>query len=130
MTAAFWLKIWNPAGGRIKATPRNSGCGIAQSAFSANDTKSQGILARISENFCEDCRERGKQDHIRGIVRCCLNKLRLIRLKPINNHQGFKRIYYYEGKHYLLAGIGTNGFIVSAHPVDHLMEEKMYTVKS
>lgn len=28
--------------------------------------------------------------------------------------QQFERIYEYDGKHFVLAGIGTNGFIVSA----------------
>lgn len=32
------------------------------------------------------------------------------------NSKGFERIYYYEGKHYVVTGIGTNGFIVSAYP--------------
>lgn len=32
------------------------------------------------------------------------------------NRNGFERIYYYEGKHYVVTGIGTNGFIVSAYP--------------
>ncbi len=31
-------------------------------------------------------------------------------------NKGFERIYYYEGKHYVVTGIGTNGFIVSAYP--------------
>ena len=32
------------------------------------------------------------------------------------NRECFERIYYYEGKHYVVTGIGTNGFIVSAYP--------------
>lgn len=32
------------------------------------------------------------------------------------NKECFERIYYYEGKHYVVTGIGTNGFIVSAYP--------------
>lgn len=32
------------------------------------------------------------------------------------NRECFERIYYYEGKHYIVTGIGTNGFIVSAYP--------------
>lgn len=32
------------------------------------------------------------------------------------NREGFERIYYYEGKHYVVTGIGSNGFIVSAYP--------------
>ena len=40
------------------------------------------------------------------------------KLKTINGRQGYERIYYYGGKHYVLAGIGTNGFVVSAYPID------------
>lgn len=40
-------------------------------------------------------------------------------MKIRNGHPGFERIYYYNGKHYLLAGIGTNGFIVSAYPIEY-----------
>lgn len=38
------------------------------------------------------------------------------RLKPIGNHMGYERVYYYEGKYCVVTGIGTNGFIVSAYP--------------
>jgi hypothetical protein len=31
------------------------------------------------------------------------------------NRECFERTYYYEGKHYVVTGIGTNGFIVSAY---------------
>lgn len=40
-------------------------------------------------------------------------------LKITNGRQGFERIYYYDGKHYVLTGIGTNGFIVSAYPIEY-----------
>ena len=30
-----------------------------------------------------------------------------------------ERIYYYNGKHYVLTGIGTNGFIVTAYPIEY-----------
>lgn len=33
-----------------------------------------------------------------------------------NNRPGFSRKYYYEGKYYILTGIGLNGFIISAYP--------------
>lgn len=32
------------------------------------------------------------------------------------NCEGFERVYYYDGKHYVVTGIGTNGFIISAYP--------------
>ena len=38
-------------------------------------------------------------------------------LKPVRGRMGFERVYSYRGMKYILAGIGTNGFIVSAYPV-------------
>lgn len=35
-----------------------------------------------------------------------------------NGKKGFEKLYMYKGKHYLLSGVGTNGFIVSAYPID------------
>ena len=40
-------------------------------------------------------------------------------LKTINGRSGYERIYYYDGKHYLMTGIGTNGFIVTAYPIEY-----------
>lgn len=36
-------------------------------------------------------------------------------IKPVSNRMGFERIYSYEGNYYIVTGIGTNGFIVSAY---------------
>lgn len=32
------------------------------------------------------------------------------------SREGYERTYYYEGKHYVITGIGTNGFVISAYP--------------
>lgn len=40
-------------------------------------------------------------------------------LKNINGRSGFERIYYFNKKYYMLAGIGTNGFIVTAYPIEY-----------
>ena len=37
-------------------------------------------------------------------------------IKPVGNKMGFERVYSYEGNYYIVTGIGTNGFIVSAYP--------------
>ena len=37
-------------------------------------------------------------------------------LKKIGSREGYERIYYYEGNHYVITGVGTNGFIISAYP--------------
>lgn len=38
--------------------------------------------------------------------------------ETVNGRTGYKCIYYYGGKHYVVYGIGTNGFIVTAFPID------------
>ena len=37
-------------------------------------------------------------------------------IKPVGNIMGFEKVYSYEGNYYIVIGIGTNGFIVSAYP--------------
>lgn len=39
-------------------------------------------------------------------------------LKNINGRSGFERIYYFDKKYYVLTDIGTNGFIVTAYPIE------------
>ena len=38
------------------------------------------------------------------------------KLKPVRNRMGYERTYYYNGEYYVVTGIGTNGYIVSAYP--------------
>ena len=38
--------------------------------------------------------------------------------------EGFERLYKYKGKYYLLSGVGTNGFVVSAYPLDDKTAEQ------
>ena len=42
--------------------------------------------------------------------------------KLANGRIGFERVYSVNGKHYLLIGVGTNGFIVTAYPVEISMK--------
>lgn len=37
-------------------------------------------------------------------------------IKPVGNRMGFERVYIYENNYYIIIGVGTNGFIVSAYP--------------
>ena len=37
---------------------------------------------------------------------------------PSKNANGFDRIYEYKGNYYMFAGIGDNGFIVTAFPIE------------
>jgi len=41
-----------------------------------------------------------------------------------NGKEGFERLYKYEGKYYLLSGVGTNGFVVSAYPLNNKTAEQ------
>lgn len=38
------------------------------------------------------------------------------KIVKVGNRDGYERVYYYEGKHHVVTGIGMNGFIVSAYP--------------
>lgn len=40
-------------------------------------------------------------------------------IKAVNGRTGYERVYYYDGVHYLMTGIGTNGFIVTAYPIEY-----------
>lgn len=51
-------------------------------------------------------------NHIISTGEIISNKTKIIGL-----HKGFERIYSCDGNYYLLTGIGTNGFIVSAYPI-------------
>lgn len=37
-------------------------------------------------------------------------------VKTFGNKTGYERDYYYNGKYFVVTGIGTNGFLVSAYP--------------
>lgn len=37
-------------------------------------------------------------------------------LKTRNGHKGYERIYEYNGRHVVLAAVGTNGFLITAYP--------------
>lgn len=40
------------------------------------------------------------------------------RVKLPNGKTGIERVYSVDGKHYLLTGVGTNGFIVTSYPIE------------
>ena len=44
-------------------------------------------------------------------------KVEYSRTTQRNGRMGYERLYTYNGKHYLLSGVGTNGYIVSAYPL-------------
>jgi hypothetical protein len=46
------------------------------------------------------------------------------RITTKNGKEGFERLYKYKGEYYLLAGVGTDGFVVSAYPLDNKTAEQ------
>ena len=46
--------------------------------------------------------------------------------RTVKNNGGFERLYSYNGRYYLLSGIGQNGYIVSAYPIGE--EEAQYLI--
>jgi len=52
-------------------------------------------------------------------------KVEYTRLINKNGHLGSEKLYSYQGQYYLLSGVGTNGFIVSAYPIDFSVALKL-----
>ena len=50
--------------------------------------------------------------------------LEYFRITVKNHKEGFERLYKYKNECYLLSGVGTNGFVVSAYPIDNETAEK------
>ena len=59
------------------------------------------------------------RENLPSFLKCVISNGDVISnvIKIVNNRKGYERIYQYNGKHYVLTGIGTNGFIVTAYPV-------------
>ena len=45
-------------------------------------------------------------------------KIEYSRITQKNGRPGYERLYSHNGKYYLLTGVGTNGYIVSAYPIN------------
>lgn len=45
-------------------------------------------------------------------------KVEYSRITQKNGKPGYERLYSHNGKYYLLTGVGTNGYIVSAYPIN------------
>jgi len=46
------------------------------------------------------------------------------RITNKKDNESFERLYRYKGEYYLLSGVGTNGFVVSAYPLDNKTAQK------
>ena len=52
-------------------------------------------------------------------------KVEYSRITQKNGRAGYERLYSYNGKYYLLTGVGTNGYIVSAYPISEEIATKL-----
>lgn len=75
------------------------------------------ILKKHSNDFFEkhNVSRENITNHINEII--TKGAVEYSRLKKQGNYIGIEKLYLYNGKYYLLTGIGTNGFIVSAYPI-------------
>ena len=76
------------------------------------------IEQRHTEDFVEKHKIQASQvsKHIHSVF--TQGDLEYSRTTVKKGKEGFERLYKYKGKYYLLSGIGTNGFVVSAYPLD------------
>ena len=75
------------------------------------------ILKKHSEDFSakHNVSKENIANHINNIV--TNGNIEYSRLTKRGNHEGIEKLYSHNGKYYLLTGVGTNGFMVSAYPI-------------
>lgn len=59
------------------------------------------------------------RDQVGNYIKTVITKGEMVSSTKVDiglGRTGLERIYYYDGKYHLLTAVGTNGFIVSAHP--------------
>lgn len=59
------------------------------------------------------------RDQVAGYIKKVISRGNMIKNSVVDlggGRKGLERIYYYQGKYHLLTAVGTNGFLVSAHP--------------
>ena len=69
--------------------------------------ENQAMMVELFENLNKIA------SHLETVFR--QGKVEYSRVKPENG--GYERLYSHNGKYYLLSGVGTNGYIVSAYPI-------------
>ena len=62
-------------------------------------------------------------DHLKKIY--AHGKIEYERIKITNNKEGYERLLSYNNQYYILSGMGTNGYIVSAYPIDKTVADKL-----
>lgn len=95
--------------------------GAGQIVWLESGTPSAGlehIIQRHSDDFMD--KHGIKEDDIPLYLKDVFSNGMVVYTRIINKngHLGFEKLYSCKGQYYLLSGIGTNGFIVSAYPID------------
>ena len=75
------------------------------------------ILKRHADDFSlkHNVSKENVVSHIKNII--SEGNIEYSRIIKRGSHVGIEKLYLYNGKYYLLSGIGTNGFVVSAYPI-------------
>lgn len=47
------------------------------------------------------------------------------KLTTRNGKEGFEKLFNKQGKYYMISGIGTNGFVVTAYPIDEIIAKEL-----
>lgn len=81
----------------------------------SQSTGMQHIISRHADDFQtkHGIAKTEIASHLETVFR--QGKVEYSRVKPENG--GYERLYSHNGKYYLLSGVGTNGYIVSAYPI-------------
>ena len=95
----------------------NSGGGLKH--ILDGDSKSVGHAADFERAFGI------KREDVASYLRTVISHGKIIsnKIVSVKNRDGYERVYFYDGKYYVVTGIGSNGFIVSAYP-KHIKEKK------
>lgn len=83
------------------------------------------IIERHSDDFFRKHNVDSKDipNHLKAVL--SFGNVEYNRLVNKNGKDGYERLYSYEGHYYLQTGIGTNGFVVSAYPIDEETAKKL-----
>lgn len=83
------------------------------------------IIQRHSRDFTE--KHGTNSDNISTYLKRVFSngKVEYARQTYKNGKMGYEKLYNYNGQYYLLTGVGTNGFIVTAYPIDEAVALKL-----
>ena len=83
------------------------------------------IEQRHGQDFLikQNIRKEDIVQHLRNIY--TYGNVEYSRITTRNNIEGCEKLYCYKENYYILSGIGTNGFVVSAYPIDENVARKL-----